>query len=417
VTKLRKVGRKAKELALFFAISEIIRKFAGKIDHRMKIAYVYPAFINIGGADKIIISKANYMADRWGYEVFLVTDSQNGLEPFFPLSDKVHLTDLGINFFQQYQYPPLKRLMVYLKLMRRYRKAMERTLQQIRPDIIISTFSRDAKFVGLFKKYAKAAIAEVHTTKKNIRALPNLRLKGGFYIFLAAYIERQLNNSAKRFDEVVVLNSLEEDLWKRVRKVRVIHNAVQYYPEEENELKAKNVIYVGRAEYEKAPDRLIDVWRVVAEKHPDWTVSMYCTGAMLDKLKARVRDYGLEQQVRFMPPTKDMLSAYMSSSICVLTSRYEGFPVVLQEAMGCGIPCVSFNCPSGPRYIITDQEDGYLVRDGDIDGFAEKVCLLMEDEALRRRLGRQAKLSMARYGADVIMAQWRELFERLTKGK
>lgn len=383
----------------------------------MTIAYIYPAFINIGGADKIIISKANYMADHWGYEVYLITDSQNGLPTFFPLSPKVHLIDLDINFFQQYQYPPLKRLMVYLKLMRRYRKAMERTLQQIRPDIIISTFSRDAKFVGLFKKYSKAAIAEVHTTKKNIRALPNLRLKGGFYIFLAAYIERQLNNSAKRFDEVVVLNSLEEDLWKRVRKVRVIHNAVQYYPEEENELKAKNVIYVGRAEYEKAPDRLIDVWRVVAEKHPDWTVSMYCTGAMLDKLKARVRDYGLEQQVRFMPPTKDMLSAYMSSSICVLTSRYEGFPVVLQEAMGCGIPCVSFNCPSGPRYIITDQEDGYLVRDGDIDGFAEKVCLLMEDEALRRRLGRQAKLSMARYGADVIMAQWRELFERLTKGK
>lgn len=383
----------------------------------MTIAYIYPAFINIGGADKIIISKANYMADHWGYEVYLITDSQNGLPTFFPLSPKVHLIDLDINFFQQYQYAPLKRLMVYLKLMRRYRKAMERTLQQVRPDIIISTFSRDAKFVGLFKKYAKAAIAEVHTTKKNIRALPNLRLKGGFYIFLAAYIERQLNNSAKRFDEVVVLNSLEEDLWKRVRKVRVIHNAVQYYPEEENELKAKNVIYVGRAEYEKAPDRLIDVWRVVAEKHPDWTVSMYCTGAMLDKLKARVRDYGLEQQVRFMPPTKDMLSAYMSSSICVLTSRFEGFPVVLQEAMGCGIPCVSFNCPSGPRYIITDQEDGYLVRDGDIDGFAEKVCLLMEDEALRRRLGRQAKQSMARYGADVIMAQWRELFERLTKGK
>jgi glycosyltransferase involved in cell wall biosynthesis len=383
----------------------------------MTIAYIYPAFINIGGADKIIISKAKYMADHWGYEVYLITDSQNGLPTFFPLSPKVHLIDLDINFFQQYQYPPLKRLMVYLKLMRRYRKAMERTLQQIRPDIIISTFSRDAKFVGLFKKYSKAAIAEVHTTKKNIRALPNLRLKGGFYIFLAAYIERQLNNSAKRFDEVVVLNSLEEDLWKRVRKVRVIHNAVQYYPEEENELKAKNVIYVGRAEYEKAPDRLIDVWRVVAEKHPDWTVSMYCTGAMLDKLKARVRDYGLEQQVRFMPPTKDMLSAYMSSSICVLTSRFEGFPVVLQEAMGCGIPCVSFNCPSGPRYIITDQEDGYLVRDGDIDGFAEKVCLLMEDEALRRRLGRQAKQSMARYGADVIMAQWRELFERLTKGK
>ena len=382
----------------------------------MKIAYIYPAFINIGGADKIIISKANYMADSWGYEVYLITDSQNGLQPFFPLSDKVHLVDLDINFFQQYQYGPLKRLMVYLRLMRKYKKALTNTLAEIRPDVVISTFSRDAKFVDLYKEYAKAAIAEVHTTKKNIRALPNLRLKGGVYKILASYIERQLNASAKRFDEVVVLNTLEEDLWRPVRKVRVINNAVQYYPEEENTLSEKSVIYVGRAEYEKAPDRLIEVWRLVAERHPDWTLKMFCTGAMLEELKTKVKEYGLGQQVLFMPPTKDMEHEYMTSSMCVLTSRFEGFPVVLQEAMGCGLPCISYNCPSGPRYIINDGEDGYLVEDGNIDAFAEKVCLLMEDVSLRQELGRKAKQHMAYYSKDRIMGQWRELFEQLTKG-
>ena len=306
--------------------------------------------------------------------------------------------------------------MVYLRLMRAYKKALTQTLAQIQPDIVISTFSRDAKFVNLYKRYAKAAIAEVHTTKKNIRALPNLRLKGGVYKLLAAYIEHQLDASAKKFDEVVVLNTLEEQLWHSVRQVKVINNAVQYYPEEENPLLAKSVIYVGRAEYEKAPDRLIDVWRLVAQRHPDWTLRMFCTGAMLNDLKTKVKQYGIEQQVIFMPPTKDMEHEYMSSSLCVLTSRYEGFPVVLQEAMGCGLPCISFNCPSGPRYIINDGEDGYLVEDGHIEAFADKVCLLMENEELRRQLGRKAKQHMAFYSKDRIMSQWRDLFEQLTKG-
>lgn len=383
----------------------------------MRIAYTYPAFINIGGADKIIINKANYFAEKMGYEVYLITDSQNGLKPFFPVSDKVKMIDLDINFFQQYEYSPLKRLWIYQKLMRKYQRNMEKTLADIKPDILISTFSRDAKLVGLFKKYAKAAIAEVHTTKKNIRALPELRRKGFPYTLLADYIEQQLNNSAKKYDEVIVLNNLEEEMWKPVRKVRVINNAVQIYPKEPNTLTAKNVIFVGRAEYEKGPDRLIEVWRLVAQQHPDWRVRMFCTGAMLDDLKAKVKEYGIEQQVLFMPPTKNMEHEYMNSSMCLMTSRFEGFPVVLQEAMGCGLPCLSFNCPSGPRYIITDQEDGYLVENGDIEAMAGRVCQLIEDEELRRKLGNKAKENIAYYSEERIMGQWQELFEELISRK
>lgn len=379
----------------------------------MKIAYTYPAFINIGGADKIIINKANYFAEKMGYEVYLITDSQNGLKPFFLISDKVKRIDLNVNFFQQYEYSPLKRLWVYNRLMRKYQQKMEHTLSEIRPDILISTFSRDAKLVELFKKYSKAAIAEVHTTKKNIRALPELKRKGFPYTILANYIEHQLNSSAKKFDEVIVLNNLEEELWKPVRNVRIINNAVQIYPKEPNPLSAKSAIFVGRAEYEKGPDRLIEVWKLVAKKHPDWTVKMFCTGAMENNLKAKVKEYGIEQQVLFMPPTQNMEHEYMTSSMCLMTSRYEGFPVVLQEAMGCGLPCLSFNCPSGPRYIISDQEDGFLVENGNIEGMAQKVCELIENEALRKKLGQKAKENIARYSEDKIMGQWKELFEEL----
>ena len=136
---------------------------------------------------------------------------------------------------------------------------------------------------------------------------------------------------------------------------------------------------------------------------------------MLDELKAKVSEYDLQQQVLFMPPTKDMEREYMTSSLCVLTSRFEGFPVVLQEAMGCGLPCVSFNCPSGPRYLITDQEDGYLVENGNTEAFAQTVCQLIENESLRRQLGRKAKQNIARYSKEKIMGQWRNLFENLTR--
>lgn len=379
----------------------------------MKIAYTYPAFINIGGADKIIINKANYMAEKMGYDVYLITDSQNGLKPFFPVSDKVRMIDLDVNFFQQYHYSPIKRFWVYRRLTNLFKQRMSKLLAEIRPDILISTFSRDAKFVNLYKRYAKATIAEIHTTKKNIRALPELRRKGFPYTLIANYIEHELDSSAKQFDEVIVLNNLEKELWAPVRNVRVINNAVQIYPKETNLLSAKSAIFVGRAEYEKGPDRLIEVWKLVAERHPDWTVKMFCTGAMLNDLQAKVKEYGLEEQVLFMPPTKDMEHEYMTSSLCLMTSRFEGFPVVLQEAMGCGLPCLSFNCPSGPRYIIKDQEDGYLVENGNLEAMAKHVCELIENVELRKKLGQKAKENMAYYSEERIMGQWKALFEDL----
>ena len=379
----------------------------------MKIVYTYPAFINVGGADKIIINKANYLADKLGYKVYLITDSQNGLEPFFPISEKVKHIDLGLNFYQQYQYPLYKRLWIYLKLMRQYKKMMKEQLSKIQPDVLISTFTRDASLADIYKCYSKATIAEVHTTKGNIRALPELKRKGGLYKYMAAYIEWQLNHAAKKYDELVVLNTLEKELWAPVREVRIINNAVQLYPKEQNPLSTKNAIFVGRAEYEKGPDRLIEVWHLVAQKHPDWTIKMFCTGSMLDHLKAKVKEYSIESQVLFMPATKDMEHEYMTSSMCVMTSRFEGFPVVLQEAMGCGLPCISFNCPSGPKHIITDKEDGYLIENGNIEAMANKICELIEDEQMRKQLGAKAKENMARYSEDKIMGQWKALFEEL----
>ena len=96
-----------------------------------------------------------------------------------------------------------------------------------------------------------------------------------------------------------------------------------------------------------------------------------------------------------------------------MSSRYEGFPMVLPEAMACGVPCVSFDAPCGPAEIISDGEDGFITPVGDVQGLAEKLSLLMSDDDLRIKMGKNARRNVMRYSVDRIMKQWVDLFEAL----
>ena len=116
-------------------------------------------------------------------------------------------------------------------------------------------------------------------------------------------------------------------------------------------------------------------------------------------------------------PTSDIMNQYKKNSILVMTSVYEPFGLVLPEAMSCGLPVVTFDCPYGPSNIITDGKDGFLIRNFDIQFFAEKVCLLMNNPDLRKKMGKAGIVSSRRYEAKLIMPQWKELFEQLSNMK
>lgn len=173
------------------------------------------------------------------------------------------------------------------------------------------------------------------------------------------------------------------------------------------------MIAVGRYTQQKGFDLLIEAWRIVAEKHPDWNLRIYGGGDRTEFLalkdKYHLKTLYLEEQ------TQNIIQKYCESSIFVLSSRYEGFGMVITEAMSCGVPLVSFTCPCGPRDIIHNNEDGPLVENGDIEQLAEKICYLIENDTIRKEMGRMAKINSKRFKIENISKEWEALFNHLLK--
>jgi glycosyltransferase involved in cell wall biosynthesis len=224
----------------------------------MKIVYIYPALTTIGGADRIITEKANYFAEKYALEVYIITAHQNGKPIFFPLSHKVKHLDLGVDFNKQYNRSFIIRGWIYFRLLRTYKKKLTKALHSIHPDFTITTISRDIDFLTSIKDGSKK-IAEAHTTKKNLRNLQAMIDRGGFYKAIGKIWTRKMEKAIKKFDAFVVLTEHDANEWKRIRKAVVIPNSLPFYSGATNYQNNKRVISIGRLEIEKGPDRLIDV--------------------------------------------------------------------------------------------------------------------------------------------------------------
>jgi glycosyltransferase involved in cell wall biosynthesis len=178
-------------------------------------------------------------------------------------------------------------------------------------------------------------------------------------------------------------------------------------------LSAKRILSTGRLIATKGFDLLIESFRLVAMRHPDWKLTILGEGQDKQYLLNKIRLYKLEDRINILPPTSDILSELLNTSIYAAASRYEGFGLAITEAMECGVPCVAFDCECGPREIITHGEDGLLIEPFHIERFAEALLLLIEDPTLRTQLGRQANISAGRFAPVNIMQQWETLFNSL----
>ena len=378
----------------------------------MKIYYIYTALVTKGGADRVIAEKANWLAEH-GHEIAIITDTQMGREPVFPLSPKVRLIDLAVDFSQEYGHGFLVRIWMYYKLMRQYRKMVADVLMKDRPDIVISTLGRDISFITKIKDGSKK-IGEAHTTKHFIRNFHLLEQRNVIFKYLTKFFRWHMDRQVNRLDALVVLTSQDEHDWGDKIPIYVIPNSFPFYPDKPSLCENKQAIIVGRYNSAKGYNYLIDAWKIVYQKHPDWIINIFGSGEYKDRVRKQIQDNGLQDVVIMNNPIDHIMEEYLKSSIYVMSSVFEGFAMVLLEAMSCGLPCVSFDCPYGPRNVITDGVDGILVEYLNSQALADNICKLIENEELRKRMGNNGRRNVLRFSREMIMPQWVELFKSLT---
>jgi glycosyltransferase involved in cell wall biosynthesis len=247
---------------------------------------------------------------------------------------------------------------------------------------------------------------------------------GQDHVHLTHYKQSVRDEIARRYprlDLVATLTTKDAEDYRRLlddsTQITCMPNAVPDLGGIQARGDKKIVVAAGRLAPQKGFDRLIPAYAKIAADHPDWELRIFGSGPLEGKLRAMIDELGMHDRIRLMGYTSRMYDELADSAIYVMSSRYEGFPMVLLEAMGIGLPVVSFDCDNGPRDLIDHDANGLLVEDGDEAGLAAAMSALMSDEARRRSMGATARRSTAGYSAPVMAERWEAIFAELSAGK
>ncbi|MNK67242.1 putative poly(glycerol-phosphate) alpha-glucosyltransferase [compost metagenome] len=359
----------------------------------MKLLYITNGINGAGGLERVLSVKASFLADHFGYDVTILVLNGHDKNCFYKFSDRIRTISIEVSG-NPIQY------------WKSYKNGMHQAIETIDPDVIsVCDDGLKGFFVPKILKSKRSIIYERHVSKL-IEANEN----DNFVKKIINKIKwKAMGSLAQDFSKFVVLTNGNTNEWENLKNMMVIPNPLSFYPDQVSSLENKKVICVGKISYQKGQDLLVKAWGIVNKQFPDWTLELYGKENQAF-LNTKVLD---QINIEHFPPDPDIEKKYLDSSIYVMSSRFEGFGMVLIEAMACGVPCVSFDCNYGPSDIIADSVDGLLVQKEDVSELAVKIMDLIKDKEKRISFGKSARENVTVYQSAEIAKQWDQLFKNL----
>lgn len=382
----------------------------------MKILYCTPFIFNSAGTERVLSMKVNYLLQKEGFDIVIVTTDQKKKKNFFEFDSRIKHYDLDINYEDDFTKPFFRKYYNhYYKKNAIYKKKLKEILDIEQPDVLVSMFGREIEFIADMQLNCKV-VGELHF---NMFYRQNFLLSnhhGWIWKMLGKVMMRKMFNQARGLDKLVVLTKQDMNEWaKHLDNVCQIYNPLPYEGDEKASLDSKNMISVGRLSVEKNYISLVRAWKQVHAKHPDWTMNIWGDGELKDVIKKEIKDCNVEDSFILHGRTDNVKAEYLKNSAYVMTSLFEGFPMVLLEAASMGLPMISYECYCGPKDIIVNGENGFLVRQNDENALADAMCKVIEDEKLRKKMGQRAKELSENFSSSKILSSWADFYVALVK--
>ncbi|WP_373747947.1 glycosyltransferase family 4 protein [Kaistella sp.] len=385
----------------------------------MKLLYCIPSLSESGGTERIVTEKINFLTNVPNYSITIVTTEGRHKTPFYKLDSRVNVIELDLNFNDNFSDNLVKKVLYTKIKLVKYAFYLRKVISSNNIDICISTGGKELEFLSSLRTKC-IKICEFHFSKNSRKLFINSNKKAKFWNTIANIRTKQLVDQTKFLDRLVILTKRDEELWMKTN-----NNITQIYnfsPLEQTEtfssLLNSKVIAIGRLEDQKGFDYLIDAWKIVSKKNNGWTLEIYGKGSLELDLRDKINADNLQNSVSLKGVTTDVRDKLQNSSIYALTSRYEGFPMVLLESISCGVPIVSFDCETGPSEIIESNDCGIIVEDKNVAKFASALVEMIENTEMRIEKGKSAREKSKKFSKEIIMNQWLTLFDDLyNKGK
>jgi len=377
--------------------------------NRLKIVFCTPALYISGGVERVLTLKANYFAEHFGYDITIILTEGKGKPYAYPLSEKIKVINLDVNFEELWNCSFIKKVFVYLKKQRIYKRKLSEELMRIRPDITDSLLRREINFLTKVKDGSKK-IGELHVNRLNYRNFEANETNFTKKLFSQFWI-KSLISHLKKLDCFVVLTEEDRRNWPELNNVVSIPNPVSLSIAHVSDLGHKRVLAIGRYTYQKGFDMLLRAWALVEKRCIDWELFIYGQGNR-EPYEKMANDLQLER-CHLNGSVANIQEKYLESSLFVISSRFEGLSMSLLEAISFGLPVVSFACPCGFRDVITNNVDGILVPEEDVDQLAEQMLVVIQNPKYAKRLGENARKRSLDFRLEVLAERWKLLFESL----